>query len=270
LEVGTKEVSSGNLEISIPHKPQDEMKTLIDGFNTMIKNLKKHEQELTEMSKKVAWAEMARKVAHEIKNPLTPIQLSAEHLLRVYKDKRKDFDQALQESASYIIKEVENLRKIAQEFLETSKEAALRKEPFDLKVLIQDTVAPYKKMISERIKFKETFEGRDFHMVGDRSKMMIALRNIFINAIEAIQDKGEIRVSVSRKKDRIKVEIKDTGIGIEKELLERIFEPNFSTKDVGTGLGLPIAKKIIEEHGGSIRASSKEKEGTHISIDLPE
>lgn len=269
LLVGTKEVSSGNLEISIPHKPQDEMKTLIDGFNTMIKNLKKHEQELTEMSKKVAWAEMARKVAHEIKNPLTPIQLSAEHLLRVHKDKRKDFDQALQESASYIIKEVENLRKIAQEFLETSKEAALQKEPFDLKVLIQETVAPYKKMISERIKFKEMFEGRDFHMVGDRSKMMIALRNIFINAIEAIQDKGEIRISVSRKKDRIKIKIKDTGIGIEKELLERIFEPNFSTKDVGTGLGLPIAKKIIEEHGGSIRASSKEKEGTHISIDLP-
>jgi signal transduction histidine kinase len=269
LLVGTKEVSSGNLEISIPHKPQDEMKTLIDGFNTMIKNLKKHEQELTEMSKKVAWAEMARKVAHEIKNPLTPIQLSAEHLLRVHKDKKKDFDQTLQESASYIIKEVENLRKIAQEFLETSKEVALQKEPFDLKALIQETVAPYKKMISERIKFKEIFDGQDFHIVGDRSKMMIALRNIFINAIEAIPDRGEISISVSKKKVRIKIEIQDTGIGIGKELLERIFEPNFSTKDVGTGLGLPIAKKIIEEHGGSIRASSREKEGTHISIDLP-
>ncbi|MGD8535660.1 MAG: ATP-binding protein [Candidatus Aminicenantes bacterium] len=269
LLMGTKEVSSGNLEISIPHKPQDEMKTLIDGFNTMIKNLKKHQQELTDMGKKVAWAEMARKVAHEIKNPLTPIQLSAEHLLRVYKDKKKNFDKALQESASYIITEVENLRKIAQEFLETSKEVVIQKEPLDLKKLLQETVAPYKNMISERIGFKEEYEGRDFQIVGDRSRMMIALRNIFINAIEAIQGKGEIEIIVSEEKNRIRLEIRDTGIGIGKEMLDRIFESNFSTKDMGTGLGLPISKKIIEEHGGSIHASSKEKEGTQIFIDLP-
>jgi signal transduction histidine kinase len=270
LLLGTKEVSSGNLEISIPHKPQDEMKTLIDGFNTMIKNLKKHQQELTDMSKKVAWAEMAKKVAHEIKNPLTPIQLSAEHLLRVYKDKKKNFDKALQESASYIITEVENLRKIAREFLETSKEVVLQKEPFDLKKLVQKTVAPYKNMLSERIKFKEKYAGRDFHIVGDRSRMTIALRNIIINAIEAIQGKGEIEIIVSEEKGRIRLEIKDTGIGIRKEMLDRIFESNFSTKDMGTGLGLPISKKILEEHGGSIQALSKEKEGTQIFIDLPQ
>ncbi len=269
LLVGTKEVSSGNLEITITHKPEDEMKTLIDGFNTMIKNLKKHQQELTDMSKKVAWAEMARKVAHEIKNPLTPIQLSAEHLLRVYKDRKKNFEQALQESASYIIKEVDNLRKIAQEFLETSKEAALRKEPFDLKELIQETLDPYKKMISERIKIKENYLGRDFQFIGDRSKIMIVLRNLFINAIEAIPNKGMIEISAREDKDRIKLEVRDTGIGIGKGMLERIFEPDFSTKDVGTGLGLPICKKIVEDHGGSIRVSSQEKKGTQILIDLP-
>ena len=269
LLVGTKEVSSGNLEITITHKPEDEMKTLIDGFNTMIKNLKKHQQELTDMSKKVAWAEMARKVAHEIKNPLTPIQLSAEHLLRVYKDRKKDFEQALQESASYIIKEVDNLRKIAQEFLETSKEAALRKEPFDLKELIQETLDPYKKMISERIKIKEKYQGRDFHFTGDRSKIMIVLRNLFINAIEAIPDKGLIEISAQDEKDRIKLEVRDTGIGIAKGMLDRIFEPDFSTKDVGTGLGLPICKKIVEDHGGSIHVSSQENKGTQILINLP-
>jgi two-component system nitrogen regulation sensor histidine kinase NtrY len=269
LLVGTREVSSGNLEITITHKPEDEMKTLIEGFNTMIKNLKKHQQELTDMSKKVAWAEMARKIAHEIKNPLTPIQLSAEHLLRVYKDKKKNFEQALQESASYIIKEVDNLRKIAQEFLETSKEAALRKEPFDMKELIQETLDPYKKMISERIKIKENYLGRDFQFLGDRSKIMIALRNLFINAIEAIPDKGVIEISAREDKDRIKLEVRDTGIGIGKGMLERIFEPDFSTKDVGTGLGLPICKKIVEDHGGSILVSSQEKKGTQILITLP-
>ncbi len=266
---GTKEVSLGNLEISIAHKPQDEMKTLIDGFNAMVKNLKKHQQDLAEMSKKVAWAEMARKVAHEVKNPLTPIQLSAEHLLRVYKDKKEDFGQALEESASYIINEVENLRKIAQELLEISKETPLQKESFDLKELIQETIGPYKKMLSERIKFKETYEGQDFYFSGDKDKIKIVLRNILTNAIEAIRGRGEIEIKASKGKARIRLEIKDTGTGMGKEMLNRIFESYFSTKDVGTGLGLPIAKKIIEDHGGSIQASSEENKGTKILVKLP-
>lgn len=269
LLVGTREVSSGNLEISIPHKHQDEMKTLIEGFNSMVKSLKERQQELAEMSKKVAWAEMARKVAHEIKNPLTPIQLSAEHILKVHEDKSKDFDHALKESASYIIKEVENLRKIAQEFLELSREATLHKESFDLKEIILETIAPYKKMLSERIKFKESYGRADFNFMGDKGKIKIALRNIFTNAIEAIHDKGVIEIELARGRDSLNLEIRDNGLGIEKDTLKLIFEPYFSTKDVGTGLGLPIAKKIIEDHEGSIKASSKVKKGTSISIRLP-
>jgi signal transduction histidine kinase len=269
LLVGTKEVSMGNIEISIQHKPKDEMKTLIDGFNAMVENLKKHQQELADMSKKVASAEMARKVAHEIKNPLTPIQLSAEHLLKVYKDKKEDFDQTLEESASYIIKEVENLRKIAQEFLETSKETPLQKESFDLKDLIQEIIAPYKKMLSRKIKFKETYDRQDLHFIGDKSKIRIALRNIFTNALEAVQDRGEIKIKSSTGETGIELEISDTGMGMEKEIQDKIFEPNFSTKDFGTGLGLPIAKKIIEDHGGTIQALSKKNEGTRILIKLP-
>ena len=133
LLAGTREVGLGNLEVSIEHQSRDEMMTLIDGFNTMIRNLKAHEQELAEMSKKVAWTEMARKVAHEIKNPLTPIQLSAEHVLKVYEDKRGDLDKALKESMSYIIGEVENLRRIAQEFMEIARDTTVRKEPVDLR-----------------------------------------------------------------------------------------------------------------------------------------
>ncbi|UCC38657.1 MAG: HAMP domain-containing protein [Candidatus Aminicenantes bacterium] len=269
LLVGTKEVSLGNLEISIQHRHQDEMKTLIEGFNSMVKNLKQHQQELAEMSKKVAWAEMARKVAHEIKNPLTPIQLSAEHILKVHADKSKNFDQALKESASYIIKEVENLRKIAQEFLEISRESALHKESFDLKEIILETITPYKKMLSERIKVKESYKGEDFHFVGDKGKIKIALRNIFTNAIEAVHERGEIEIELAKERDSLRLKIKDTGVGIEKDTLKLIFEPYFSTKDVGTGLGLPIAKKIIEDHGGSIIASSQAKKGTRILIKLP-
>ncbi|MBS3818827.1 HAMP domain-containing histidine kinase [bacterium] len=266
---GTKEVSKGNLEISIPHKHQDEMKTLIDGFNSMVKSLKKHQQEMAEMSKKVAWAEMARKVAHEIKNPLTPIQLSAEHLLSVYQDKNRNFDQTLQESCSYIIKEVENLRKIAQEFLEFSRETELHKEPIDIKEIIQEIIAPYRNTLWGRVEFKEYYRGSDFHINGDPAKIRIVLKNLITNSIEAIPQQGQIELSLYREEKGIGLRIQDTGTGIEKKHLDRIFEPNFSTKDVGTGLGLPISKKIIEAHGGTIQVSSEVRIGTTISIFLP-
>ena len=269
LLVGTKEVSLGNLEITIPHKSHDEMKTLIDGFNTMIRNLKQHQQDLADMSKKVAWAEMARKVAHEIKNPLTPIQLSAEHLLNVYNDKSENFDAALKESTSYIIHEVENLRRIAHEFLETSKDVELQKDILDLEDIINETIAPYKNILTERVQIKEHIRGQDFRFSGDKVKIKIALRNILTNAIEAIQKKGEISISLSRRNKELELVIQDTGAGIGQDMLNRIFEPYFSTKDVGTGLGLPIAKKIIEDHNGSIEAVSQENMATTITIRLP-
>ncbi|MFC2165737.1 PAS domain-containing sensor histidine kinase [Acidobacteriota bacterium] len=266
---GTKEVSLGNLETQIVHKHQDEMKTLIDGFNTMVTSLKTHQQELADISKKVAAAEMARKVAHEIKNPLTPIQLSAEHLLKVYEEDKENFENVLKESTSYIISEVENLRKIAHEFLETSKDASLQKESIDLREVVQQTLDPYKKLLAERIEFKEAYADEDFHIMADRAKIRIVLRNILNNALESIRESGKVDVSIQRQGENILLEIMDSGTGIERDMLERIFEPYFSTKDAGTGLGLPIAKKIIEDHQGSIRATAGKEGGTKISISLP-
>jgi signal transduction histidine kinase len=268
LLAGTKEVSHGNLDIAVEHKSRDEMRTLVDGFNTMIKDLKRHQREIAELSKKAAWAEMAQKVAHEIKNPLTPIQLSAEHILRVYEDRRGDFEKALKESASYIISEVENLRRIAQEFLELSRVTSLKKEEFDLREAIQDVSAPYKNMLSERIRFREIWEGREFKLLADKSKIKIAFRNIFVNAVEAIRDGGEVSIRLTAEPARLILEIKDSGIGIPPDVQEKIFDPYFSTKDFGTGLGLPIARKIIEDHGGSIRIASEINSGTTITITL--
>jgi signal transduction histidine kinase len=266
LLAGTKEASLGNLDFAIEYGAQDEMKTLVDGFNAMIRSLRDHQRELADLGKKAAWAEMARKVAHEIKNPLTPIQLSAEHLLRVYEDKHGDFEAALRESISYIISEVENLRRIAQEFLEISKEAVLHKERFDFDELLRETVAPYKTLLAGRIRFEETFEGTDFALDGDRAKLKTALRNLLTNAIESIRGKGEIRVRIGRAPEAMTVVLEDTGSGIEQEILDRIFEPYFSTKDIGTGLGLPIAKKIIEDHRGTIEIASEPGKGTRITV----
>jgi signal transduction histidine kinase len=269
LLAGTREVGLGNLEVTIEHRSRDEMMTLIDGFNTMIRNLKAHERELAEMSKKVAWTEMARKVAHEIKNPLTPIQLSAEHVLKVYEDKRGDLDQALKESMSYIISEVENLRRIAQEFMEIARDTAPAREPVDLRALLEETLEPYRRLLDERIRFRFAAEGADLRVLGDPAKLKTALRNVVANAVEAIGPRGELEASVSRRDGRVAVAIRDSGPGMSRETVERIFELYYSTKEGGTGLGLPIAKKIVEEHGGTIRVASEPGRGTTVILDLP-
>jgi nitrogen fixation/metabolism regulation signal transduction histidine kinase len=200
---------------------------------------------------------------------LTPIQLSAEHILRVYEDKSGDFEKALRESASYIISEVENLRRIAQEFLELSRVASLKKETFDMREAVNEVVSPYKRVISERVRFRETLEGKDFLVEADKAKIKIAIRNIFINAVEAIHGKGEIEIGIKAETDSLSLAVRDSGIGMAKDVVEKIFESYFSTKDVGTGLGLPIAKKIIEDHGGTIRVESEVQEGTLITIVIP-
>ncbi|MCX6569631.1 MAG: ATP-binding protein, partial [Candidatus Aminicenantes bacterium] len=234
-----------------------------------IRNLKAHEQELAEMSKKVAWTEMARKVAHEIKNPLTPIQLSAEHVLKVYEDKRGDLDKTLKESMFYIISEVENLRRIAQEFMEIARDTTVRKEPVDLRLILEETLQPYSRLLAERIRFKFVAEGSDFRASGDAAKLKTAFRNVIANAVEAISQRGEVALSIGRKGPVFTISVRDSGPGMSKETVDRIFDLYFSTKDAGTGLGLPIAKKIVEEHGGAIRVVSGPGQGTTVVIDLP-
>ena len=269
LLAGTREVGLGNLEVAIEHRSRDEMMTLIDGFNTMIRNLRAHEQELAEMSKKVAWTEMARKVAHEIKNPLTPIQLSAEHVLKVSEDKRGDLDTALKESMSYIIGEVENLRRIAQEFMEIARDTTPDKEPVDLKALVEETVQPYRRLLSERIRFTLVAEGEEVRVRGDAAKLRTAFRNIVANAVEAIGGRGEVAVTVGREGGLVRVVVRDDGPGMSAETLARIFDLYYSTKDSGTGLGLPITRKIVEEHGGAIRVASEPGRGTSVTVELP-
>ena len=138
-----------------------------------------------------------------------------------------------------------------------------------MKELIKETIAPYKRVLAHRITFIEEYESRELPYAGDRNKLGIALRNLLTNAIEAIKKEGEIRIHISPGKDSLQILISDTGVGISEDRLQKIFDLYYSTKDVGTGLGLPIAKKIITDHGGSISAESRVNKGTTIKILLP-
>jgi signal transduction histidine kinase len=265
----TREVSLGHLDVRVEHQAQDELRHLVDGFNSMVESLKTHEKELAEMSQKLAWTEMARKVAHEIKNPLTPIKLSAEHILKVYQDKHPDFGRILQESISYIISEVENLRRIAQDFMSIAREAGEGKEPVDLVPLAQELLGPFKNTLAERIKFEFKTEGQKFVVLGSPGKIKVAIRNIIINAVEAIKNRGQVVLTLRETPAEIEVEIRDSGVGMPPEVQERLFEPYFSTKPGGTGLGLAICRKIMEEHEGKILVESQPGRGTKITLVFP-
>ena len=269
LLAGTRAVGLGDLDVRIDHRSRDEMMTLIEGFNAMIRSLRAREQELAEMSKKVAWTEMARKVAHEIKNPLTPIQLSAEHVLKVYEDKRGDLDKTLRESMSYIIGEVENLRRVAQDFMEIARDTTVRREPFDLLAVVEETVQPYRRLLEGRVRFEVVAEGTDFQASGDAAKLRTAFRNVVANAVEAVGRQGEVAVTIGRRGPAFTVAVRDSGPGMSRETAERVFDLYFSTKESGTGLGLPITKKIVEEHGGTIRVASDPGRGTTVTVELP-
>jgi nitrogen fixation/metabolism regulation signal transduction histidine kinase len=235
----------------------------------MAVELERQRAQLEHTNRLQAWADMARQVAHDIKNPLTPIQLSAEHVLKVYEDKRGDLDKTLKESMSYIISEVENLRRIAQDFMEIARDTTVDKEPVDLRGLLEDVLRPYRRLLSERIRFTVVAEGTEFRARGDEAKLKTAFRNVIANAIEAIGQQGEVAVTIGRRGPVYAIAVRDTGPGMSRETAGRIFELYFSTKDAGTGLGLPITKKIIEEHGGTIRVASEPGRGTTVTIELP-
>jgi len=170
---------------------------------------------------------------------------------------------------AYITGEVENLRKIAQEFLEMSRESILRREPVDLREILEETLAPYQKILTDRLLIRETYEPLPLRSLVDRSKLATALRNILINSLESIPGRGEIAVRLGRRGKQAVIDIQDTGPGMAPDVLNRIFEPHFSTKPLGTGLGLPIVRKIIEDHGGTIRVTSEPGRGTLVTILLP-
>ncbi|HPW17992.1 MAG TPA: ATP-binding protein, partial [Candidatus Aminicenantes bacterium] len=134
---------------------------------------------------------------------------------------------------------------------------------------LEATLEPYRRILDERIRFRVVAEGQAFRVRGDEAKLKTALRNVVANAVEAIGARGELDVAIGRRGDVLTVSVRDSGPGMGRETVERIFDLYFSTKESGTGLGLPIAKKIVEEHGGSIRVVSEPGRGTTVTIELP-
>jgi len=213
----------------------------------------------------IAWQEMARRVAHEIKNPLTPIKLSTERLIRKWKEKDKDFNSVFERATNTIVKEVDGLKRLVDDFTRFGKLPEAIKRPTPIRKLIEEVSALYKESYKD---VEIEIRGEDIILDIDPEQFKRVFINLFDNSIEAMGGKGKISANIVLGQDMAVIEVSDSGPGIEESLRDRVFQPYFSTKKSGTGLGLAIADRIIVEHEGHIRVGDAQK-GALFIIEIP-
>jgi two-component system nitrogen regulation sensor histidine kinase NtrY len=217
-----------------------------------------------------AWGEVARRVAHEIKNPLTPIRLSAERMKRRYDKSPGEAGEVIQEGAATIVREVESLKTLIDEFSRFARLPEITLQSGDMRIVAEEAIGLYRQPhrgITFRLEAEPRLPAHDV----DHGAMRRCLINVLDNAVAAVGERGrvDVRVRADEARGRIVTEVEDDGPGLDEEDLERLFSPTFSRKPGGTGLGLAIVYRIVTEHGGQVWAERSGEGGTRIVIELP-
>ncbi len=272
LEEATRKVSEGDFSIRILTRSRDELSTLTQSFNTMVSELERSRKQLLQTEKVTAWQEIAQRMAHEIKNPLTPIKLSAERILKRYNNDRQGFEKILTPAVGSIIREVDKLNDLLQEFRDFARLPAPDLKPLVLRQLIYDIVEGFQASYP-RVRFSYQQTEPDIVVRGDRSQLGRVFHNLFSNAILAMEEEGEIGTFATLvTKGNLyyaRIQVEDTGPGIDPAVQDKIFNPYFTTRENGTGLGLAIVDRIVNDHKGSIWFESQPGVGTTFYIDIP-
>ncbi len=248
----------------------DELGALISEYNAMIEKLERSAEILAQNEREVAWREMAKQVAHEIKNPLTPMKLSIQHLMYKIPNLPKDEAIVLIDRVSEtLIEQIDNLTKIATEFSNFSKLPRPNNEP----IILNDLVASVHDLFRKRedISFNLYVPIDEIYVMADRSHILRILNNLIKNAVQAIPaiKKGKIDIKLYTLSGMAIIQVKDNGEGIPEDMQDKVFYPNFTTKSSGTGLGLAICKDMAEAYGGKIYFETEEGEGTSFYLELP-
>jgi two-component system nitrogen regulation sensor histidine kinase NtrY len=270
LTRATGRIARGEFDARIAVKSVDELRRLVDAFNSMAAELKAQRVQLERTHRLEAWAEMARQVAHEIKNPLTPIQLSAEHLQRVHADRGEPLGPVLDSCVTSILSQVRLLRQISSEFSSFASSPTARRAPVDLPELVAEVVNPYRIGLQGRIEIHNGVRAALPPVHVDRTLVARAMVNIIENALHAMPGRGSLTIEAAAEPGGVRLTVTDTGVGMDEDALRRVFEPYFSTKATGTGLGLPIARRNIELNGGTIAVTSAKGAGTTVTLRLPQ
>ena len=258
------DIEKGTQRLEVKKLPE-ELRPLIDAYNQMVDKLEKSTKRLIKMEKEAAWGEMARQVAHEIKNPLTPMRLSIEHFVQTYRPDDPDNPEKIRQFGDMLLEQVEVLNKIARSFSDYTKISDLELTYDNIVETVRNTA----RLFPKKVRFETAEE--EIYTLYDKTRIKQALVNLIRNAIQAAPEgrKPEITVRVYRKEEKIHIEVEDNGTGIPEDILARIFEPKFTTKSSGAGLGLAIVKRIIESHEGEIFVETYQDKGTKFILILP-
>ena len=269
LTRATRQIARGDFDARIAVRSADELRRLVDAFNSMAAELKAQRSQLERTHRLEAWAEMARQVAHEIKNPLTPIQLSAEHLQRVHADRGAPLGDVLEGCVASILGQVRLLRQISAEFSSFASAPTAKPARVDVPELVAEVVDPYRTGLGGRIDIVNRVAPPLAAVFVDRTLIARALANIVENALHAMPGKGTLTLDAVERDAQVILEASDTGVGMDEDALARVFEPYFSTKTTGTGLGLPIALRNVQLNGGTMEVDSRKGFGTTVRVKLP-
>ncbi len=272
LEEATRRVTEGDFSYRILGRSGDELALLVTSFNKMVSELERSRLTIMQTEKVTAWQEIAQRLAHEIRNPLTPIKLSAQRILRKSQEGREELDRVLAPAISSIISEVENLDKLLKEFRDFSKLPAPELAEVPLRPLVAEVAETHGAAYRDvRFHVEEIPEG--LVVRADPGQLKQVFINLLKNAFESIEGPGDVyvRADLVRKGSLqyCRIQVQDTGRGIGAEYHNQVFNPYFTTKGNGTGLGLPIVERIVFDHKGQIWFETEVGVGTTFFVDLP-
>jgi len=270
LQQAMASVEYGRKNEYIEYRGRDEVGELVRQYNRMIDELEESAGKLARSEREMAWREMARQVAHEIKNPLTPMKLNVQQLFRWWKDKAPDFDSRIKSFTDNQIEYIENLSNIASAFSYFARLPGAEPTEVDVLAQLRSTLEMFGKSDNTMISLDSGNIQRAIVMA-DREHLNGIFSNLLKNALQSIpaERKGRIDITLSATLDKVQVRIRDNGSGIPDELKPRMFTPNFTTKSSGMGLGLSIVKRYVETAGGTIWFESEHDKGTSFVVELP-
>ena len=257
-----KGVDLGKTNTPLEWETNDEIGSLVTEYNRMLKEAEKSAIATARSERESAWREMAKQVAHEIKNPLTPMKLRIQYLQRAMDDKDPDWEDKFKNTAVSLINQIDTLTNIANEFSNFAQMLKAKEQNIELSAVIEDAIQIFS--LESDVEMTFTTQTEHTNITADKDQILRVFNNLLKNAIQAIpvDRKGEISIYLKEYNGMVKVEIQDNGSGVPEEIQENIFIPNFTTKSKGMGLGLAMVKNIIENHGGEIWFKTKKDEGT--------
>jgi hypothetical protein len=263
-------VELGKHNAPIEWKEKDEIGALVQEYNRMLHELELSANKLAQSERESAWREMAQQVAHEIKNPLTPMKLRMQQLVKTWEDQPENFDLRLKAFSQTMIEQIDALTRIANEFSNFAKMPKPKVEAVDIYNLTKSVVELYAEKENTQIQFR-TVHPSSQTLLLDKDQTIRILNNLITNAIQAVPGERQARIDVCVRgtKKGVLIRVNDNGIGISKAQQHKIFVPNFTTKSTGTGLGLAMVRSMVAHVGGQVYFRSKEGKGASFFVFFP-